>query len=165
MIITTNLYMLSTIQLCMCFMERQESKIHRVTMIKCSTMLLAGLFYSVIILSNCWLWSVHCLQYILLNQRLTLESWDIITKNKHIPTDSQYYQLVINHPIDCQGMIIACFSTLSYPCFLCVFKKNQVTASCRKEPVVVRNHYPDDTCSSTFLLATLLGYLSYLIWR
>lgn len=88
MIITTNLYMLSTIQLCMCFMERQESKIHRVTMIKCSTMLLAGLFYSVIILSNCWLWSVHCLQYILLNQRLTLESWDIITKNKHIPTDS-----------------------------------------------------------------------------
>lgn len=45
MISRTNLYMFFTIQLCMYFMEGQERKIHWATMIKCSTMLLAGLIY------------------------------------------------------------------------------------------------------------------------
>ena len=45
MISRTNLYIFFTIQLCMYFMEGQERKIHWATMIKCSTMLLAGLIY------------------------------------------------------------------------------------------------------------------------
>ena len=51
-----NLYTFLTVQLCMCSMEKQDRKIHRVTMINCSTMLLAGLCFGVIILSNGWLW-------------------------------------------------------------------------------------------------------------
>ena len=111
-----NLYTFLTIQLCMCSMERQERKIHQVTMINCSTMLLAGLCFWFIILSNGWLWSGHCLQYTYF-QWLTLESYYSITKNKYLPKDSYYCRLVTNNCIDCQGMIITCFSTLSYPVF------------------------------------------------
>lgn len=51
MISRTNLYIFFTIQLCMYFMEGQERKIHWATMIKCSTMLLAGLIYWI----TCWI--------------------------------------------------------------------------------------------------------------
>lgn len=53
MMIRTNLYMFLTIQLCMYFMEGQERKIHWATMIKCSTMLLAGLIYWIICRNQC----------------------------------------------------------------------------------------------------------------